>query len=94
MEVLAPALVDDLQQQETLEGANLSQARDEVAAALERTIDEYTADDYAEDFDVSALVGALAQIYPVSIPLSELEAARADVSRLVELVTTDAIANP
>src|ERR1700688_1222173 len=34
---------------QVLEGANLSQARTEVAAALERTIEEYTGADYVED---------------------------------------------
>src|SRR5579872_7161366 len=74
-----------------LEGANLSQARDEVAAVLERTIEEYTGDEYAEDWDVNALVVALSQIYPVAVPLAELDASKADVTRLVDLVTEDAI---
>src|SRR5450755_3852383 len=52
---------------QVLEGANLSQAREEVATVLEHTIDEYAGDDYAEDRDVDALIGSLGQIYPVSI---------------------------
>ncbi|HEX4034052.1 MAG TPA: preprotein translocase subunit SecA [Solirubrobacteraceae bacterium] len=79
---------------QVLEGANLAQARDEVSAVLERTIEEYTADDYVEDWDVGALYGALAAIYPISIDLAGFgrEQGRADHSELVDTVIADAIA--
>jgi preprotein translocase subunit SecA len=73
-----------------LEGESLSQAREEVAAVLERTIEEYTAEDDVESWDLQALLGALWQIYPVSIDPDELDG-RLDQSTLVELVTEDAI---
>ena len=34
---------------------------------LERTIEQYTAGDYVEDWDLDALTSALAAIYPVTI---------------------------
>ena len=62
---------------QVLEGANLSQAREEVASVLERTIEEYTADDYVEDWDLEALLGALGADLPGrrSTPTSSATAA-------------------
>ena len=74
-----------------LEGANLAQARAEVATVLEHTIEEYTSEDYAENWDLGALLGALAQIYPVTLSPDQIDAQRVDQSRLVELVTQDAV---
>jgi preprotein translocase subunit SecA len=74
-----------------LEGANLSQAREEVAAVLERTVEQYTGEDYVEDWDLGALFAALAQIYPVTVNPAEFGQERVDQSELIELVTEDAI---
>ena len=74
-----------------LEGANLSQARQEVASVLERTIEQYTGEDYVEDWDLGALFAALSQIYPVSVSPAEFGTERVDQSELIELVTEDAI---
>ena len=78
---------------QVLEGANLSQAREEVVAVLERTIEQYTAGDYVEDWDLEALVGALRAIYPVSVSFDGYGGSerRADQAELVELVGEDAI---
>jgi preprotein translocase subunit SecA len=73
-----------------LEGESLSQAREEVASVLERTVEEYTAEDDVENWDLQALLGALWQIYPVSIDPDELDG-RIDQSTLIELVTEDAV---
>ena len=78
---------------QVLEGANLAQARDEVTAVIERTIEEYTGEDYVEDWDMGALYGALAAIYPVSVELGGFgrEHGRADHTELIDTVTADAI---
>jgi preprotein translocase subunit SecA len=76
---------------QVLEGANLSQARGEVAGVLERTIEQYTAGDYVEDWDMEALLGALSAIYPVTIAEELLERQRMDQTELIDLVTADAI---
>src|SRR5579863_3693028 len=83
-------VIDELRDM-VLEGANLAQARDEVAAVLERTVEQYTGEDYVEDWDLGALLGALSQIYPVSLAPEEIDGRRIDQSRLVELVTEDAM---
>src|SRR5579862_9579873 len=54
---------------QVLEGANLAQAREEVAGVLERAIDEYIGGEDSEQWDRDGLVVALSQIYPVSIEL-------------------------
>jgi preprotein translocase subunit SecA len=74
-----------------LEGANLSQAREEIASVLERTVEEYTGDDFAEEWDVGALLAALGQIYPVTLAPDELAGRRLDQPLLLEMVTEDAI---
>jgi preprotein translocase subunit SecA len=76
---------------QVLEGANLSQARREVAAVLERTIEQYTAGDYVEDWDLDALASALSAIYPVTISQEIFQRARVDQPELIALVTEDAI---
>ncbi|HXR14045.1 MAG TPA: preprotein translocase subunit SecA, partial [Solirubrobacteraceae bacterium] len=76
---------------QVLEGANLSQARGEVAGVLERTVEQYTAEDYVEDWDIQALIGALEAIYPISISEQLAERPRMDHQELAELVTEDAI---
>jgi preprotein translocase subunit SecA len=80
---------------QVLEGANLSQARGEVAAVIERTIEQHTAVDYVEDWDLDALVLALEAIYPMGVSLGGLGGdgdGRIDPSELVAVVTEDAIA--
>jgi preprotein translocase subunit SecA len=80
---------------QVLEGANLSQARGEVAAVIERTVEQHTAVDYVEDWDLDALVLALTAIYPMNISLEGLSSdgdGRIDPSELVAVVTEDAIA--
>ena len=77
---------------QVLEGGNMTQAaREEIAGVIERTIDDYTAEEYAEDWDVEGLVVALAQIFPVSVPPEDLERDHADPSEIVELIVADAM---
>src|SRR5579863_8383912 len=77
-----------------LEGANLAQAREEVASVLERTVEQYTGEDYVEDWDLGALYGALAAIYPVSADLASFgrEHGRGDHGELTDTVIADAMA--
>jgi preprotein translocase subunit SecA len=76
---------------QVLEGANLAQAREEVTSVLEHTVDEYVADDYAEQWDFGALLTSLSQIYPVSLDPVALAEQRVDHAQLIEMVTEDAI---
>jgi preprotein translocase subunit SecA len=77
---------------QVLEGANLSQARSEVAAVLERTIEQYTASDDVEDWDRDALLAGLSAIYPVSVADQLFSGGRLDQQELIDVVTEDAIA--
>ncbi|MGD0196723.1 MAG: preprotein translocase subunit SecA [Solirubrobacteraceae bacterium] len=78
---------------QVLEGGNMAEAaRDEIAGVLERAIDEYTAEEYAEDWDLDGLMLALSQIYPVSIPPDQIDRGHSDPSELTELVLADVAA--
>jgi preprotein translocase subunit SecA len=79
---------------QVLEGGSMAQAaRDEIAGVIERTIDEYTADEYAEDWDVASLFVALRQIYPVGLAPEQIDGDQADPSEITELVVEDAMAH-
>ena len=76
---------------QVLEGGNIAeQAREEIAGVLGRTVDDYTADEYAEDWDISGLLVALSQIFPISITNADLNREQSDVEAIVTLVTADA----
>jgi preprotein translocase subunit SecA len=76
---------------QVLEGGNMAQqGREEIAGVLERTIEDYTGEEYAEDWDLEGLLRALSQIYPVNLPPSALSHEHADINELIELVTEDA----
>jgi preprotein translocase subunit SecA len=76
---------------QVLEGGDMAQdAREEITAVLDRTIEDYTAEEYAEDWDLDGLMTALSAIYPVSLPAGALDDVRADVNQLIELVSEDA----
>jgi preprotein translocase subunit SecA len=78
---------------QVLEGGDMAQAaREEIGGVLERTIDDYTAEEYAEDWDLDSLIGALSQIYPVSLAPEELDREHSDTNALTELVIEDAMA--
>ena len=65
-------------------------AREEIGAVLERTIEDYTAQDYAEDWDLEGLMLALNQIYPVNVPADQIDRQHSDTAELVDLVLADA----
>jgi preprotein translocase subunit SecA len=76
---------------QVLEGGDMAQdAREEITAVLDRTIEDYTAEEYAEDWDLDGLMTALSAIYPVSLPPGALDDVHADVNQLIELVSEDA----
>jgi preprotein translocase subunit SecA len=56
---------------EILEGRDISEtARDEVEGVIERLVDEYTAGDLLEEWDMGELETQLRQIWPVSIDVA------------------------
>src|SRR5947209_8394235 len=64
---------------EILEGRDMSQAaREEVSRLLERMVEEYTAGDFVEDWDVSGLLRRVEEIFPPSEELLDVDPDRVD----------------
>jgi preprotein translocase subunit SecA len=72
---------------EVLEGRSISEeARREVGAVLERTVAEYTAGDYMEDWDLDAMFTALSQFFPLELDEHELNPETVDQASLTDRV--------
>jgi preprotein translocase subunit SecA len=77
---------------EVLEGKPIGEeARQEVAAVLERTIAQYTPGDFMEDWDLDGLFTALAQFFPLDLSEQSLDPETADRDSLIESVTEFAL---
>ncbi|HEV2974245.1 MAG TPA: preprotein translocase subunit SecA [Solirubrobacteraceae bacterium] len=78
---------------EVLEGKSIGEeARREVAAVIERTIDQYTAGDFIEDWDLDGMFTALGQFFPVELDGEDLDPERVDRNDLIDRVTDEALA--
>jgi preprotein translocase subunit SecA len=77
---------------EVLEGKSIGEeARREVGHVIERTIDQYTPGEFAEDWDVDGLYTALAQFFPVEIDGAALQSQTYDRNQLIETIVADAM---
>jgi preprotein translocase subunit SecA len=77
---------------EILEGRDISEnARDEVEGVIERLVDEYTASDILEDWDLEELETQLRQIWPVSVEVASLAPETVDREQLKEALDDDAM---
>ena len=77
---------------EVLEGRDMGeQAREEIASMLGGVVDEYTAGDYAEDWDLEGLFAALAEIFPVGFGLERRRPASSRPRRTDERLAEDAL---
>jgi preprotein translocase subunit SecA len=77
---------------EILEGRDISKnARDEIEGVIERLVDEYTASDVLEDWDLEELETQLRQIWPVSVEISSLAPETVDREQLKEALDDDAM---
>ena len=77
---------------EVLEGRDMGdQAREEIASMLGRVVDEFTAGDYAEDWDLEGLFARVAEIFPVSFGLEDIDAANTNSEELTERLVEDAL---
>jgi preprotein translocase subunit SecA len=77
---------------EILEGRDISDnARDEVEGVIERLVDEYTASDVLEDWDLDELETQLRQIWPVSVEVATLAPETVDRTQLKEALDDDAM---
>jgi preprotein translocase subunit SecA len=68
---------------EILEGRDMSDAaRTEIASLLDRVVEEYTAGDFVEEWDVDGLLRRMAEMFPVDAAVPDIDAARADREEL------------
>jgi preprotein translocase subunit SecA len=77
---------------EILEGRDISEtARDELEGVIDRLVDEYTAGDILEDWDLEELETQLRQIWPVGIDVASLAPETVDRENLQEALNDDAM---
>jgi preprotein translocase subunit SecA len=77
---------------EILEGRDMSEtARDEVEGVIERLVDEYTASDLLEEWDLEELETQLRQIWPVGIEVASLAPETVDREKLKDALDDDAM---
>jgi preprotein translocase subunit SecA len=77
---------------EILEGRDMSEiARDEVEGVIERLVDEYTAGELLEEWDLEELETQLRQIWPVSIEIAGLAPETVDKEQLKDALDDDAM---
>jgi preprotein translocase subunit SecA len=76
---------------EVLEGRDMGPvAREQLADVMRRVVDEHTASDFVEDWDVDALFTALRDIFPVSFGPERLQEIN-ERQELIEVVTEDSL---
>src|SRR6476619_3837229 len=81
------------QRRQVLEGEDLSeQIRQWIDEVVEDTVNVFTAEEYAEDWDLEALTQAMAQLYQTEITAAELREDLGQITReaLIEEFQTDA----
>jgi preprotein translocase subunit SecA len=77
---------------EILEGRDISEtSRDELEGVIERLVDEYTAGDILEEWDLEELETQLRQIWPVSIEVATLAPETVDRDKLKDGLDDDAM---
>jgi preprotein translocase subunit SecA len=77
---------------EILEGRDISEtARDETEGVIERLVDEYTAGDLLEEWDLGELETQLRQIWPVGIDVATLAPETVDREQLKDALDDDAM---
>jgi preprotein translocase subunit SecA len=76
---------------EILEGRDMSgAARDEVGNLIERLVEEYTAGDFVEDWDVEGLIRRVQEIFVPSEEIAALEANQVDREELTAALAEEA----
>jgi len=68
---------------EILEGRDMSEAaRGEIAGLIDRLVDEYTAGDFVDDWDIDGLLRRMSEIFPPTAGVPEVDSQRADRDEL------------
>jgi preprotein translocase subunit SecA len=77
---------------EILEGRDISEnARDELEGVIERLVDEYTASDILDEWDLGELETQLLQIWPVGIEVASLAPETVDREQLKDALDEDSM---
>src|SRR5690242_15346972 len=78
---------------EVLEGRDMSDAaREEITNLIERLVQEYTAGEFVEDWDVSGLLRRVEEIFTPSADLEEIDPQRVDREELTAVLQQEALA--
>ncbi|HEX4671727.1 MAG TPA: SEC-C metal-binding domain-containing protein, partial [Solirubrobacteraceae bacterium] len=78
---------------EILEGRDMSDAsREEITTLIERLVQEYTAGDFIEDWDVDGLLRRIQEIFIPSVDLGDLDPNRIDREELTQHLQDEASA--
>jgi preprotein translocase subunit SecA len=78
---------------EILEGRDMSDAaHEEVAGLIERLVEEYTAGDFVEDWDVEGLLRRIEEILTPSAATAEIDPHTADREALIAVLQEEAMA--
>jgi preprotein translocase subunit SecA len=77
---------------EILEGRDMSEAaREEVGNMMERLVEDYTAGEYVEDWDVEGLIRRVEEILPATDALAEVDPRTADRDYLTSVLQDEAM---
>ncbi len=78
---------------EILEGRDMSEAaREEITGLIDRLVEEYTAGDFVEDWDVESLLARVQEIFTPSAALAEIDPNRVDREELTQRIQEEALA--
>jgi preprotein translocase subunit SecA len=78
---------------EILEGRDMSEvSRQEVSEVISRMVQEYTASEVFEDWDLAGLATQAAQLWPLSVDLRDLDPTTSDRDEITRALTEDAVA--
>jgi preprotein translocase subunit SecA len=78
---------------EILEGRDMSAAaREEITGLIERLVEEYTAGDFVEDWDVDGLLARVQEIFIPSVALAEIDPNTVDREELTQTLQDEALA--
>src|SRR5215212_2742706 len=77
---------------EILEGRDMSEvSRQEVSEVISRMVQEYTASEVFEDWDLGGLVTQAAQLWPLTVDLGELDPSTSDRGEISRVLAEDAL---
>ncbi|TMK72562.1 MAG: preprotein translocase subunit SecA [Actinobacteria bacterium] len=79
---------------EILEGRDMSDvAHQEVGEVISRMVQEYTASEIFEDWDLGGLATQAAQLWPMTVDFDELDPTSSDRDEIARVLTEDALAH-